>query len=125
MFLYVDKQARLIPEYNLPQMISTLQILYTFRCFLVQGSSHVMFTILSDSVPKNGWTILTEASDSSHTDVALSLGAQVDLQDTEVRNVKNTMVRTFHQVLLFTLNGDTLLILDKPSNSSYANRSSE
>ena len=70
-------------------------------------------TILSDSVPKNGWTILTEASDSSHTDVALSLGAQVDLQDTEVRNVKNTMVRTFHQVLLFTLNGDTLLVLDK------------
>ena len=85
----------------------------------------MMFTILSDSVPKNGWTTLTEASDSGHTDVALSLGAQVDLQDTEVRNVKITMVRTFHQVLLFTLNDDTLLILDKPSNSSYANWSSE
>lgn len=81
----------------------------------------MMFTILSDSVPKNGWTTLTEASDSGHTDVSLSLGAQVDLQDTEVRNVKTTMVRTFHQVLLFTLNDDTLLILDKPSNSSYAN----
>ena len=48
-----------------------------------------MFTLSSDSVPKNGWTTLTEASDSGHTDVALSLGAQVDLQDTEVRNVKN------------------------------------
>ena len=47
------------------------------------------FTILSDSVPKNGWSTLMEASDSGHTDVAFSLGAQVDLQDTEVRNVKN------------------------------------
>ena len=68
--------------------MSTLQQVYTFSLFHLH---HVIFTVLSHSVPQRGWTALMWASDSGHTDVVqllLSSGALVDLQ-TEVRhNIK-------------------------------------
>ena len=69
--------------------MSTLQQAYTFHCFLVRCSSHVIVTVLSHSVPQGGKTALMWASFSGHTDVVqllLSSGAQVDLQDTLVRH---------------------------------------
>ena len=68
--------------------MSTLLQVYTFYCFLVSCSSHVIVTVLSHSVLQYGWTALMEASGSGCTDVVqllLSSGAQVDLQ-TEVRH---------------------------------------
>ena len=59
--------------------------------FLVLCSSHVIFTVLSHSVPQIGWTALMEASDSGHTNVVqllLSSGAKVDLQNKVRHNIK-------------------------------------
>ena len=67
--------------------MSTLQQVYTFHCFLVPCSSHV---IVTHCVPQLGETALMRASDSGHTDVVqllLSSGAQVDLQDKVRHNI--------------------------------------
>ena len=55
---------------------------------------HCNNTVLSHSVPQDGWTALMLASDSGHTDVVqllLSSGAQVDLQD-KVRHNINLLI---------------------------------
>ena len=70
--------------------MSTLQQVYTFHCFLVPCSSHVIVTVLSHSVPQYGSTALMCASYSGHTDVVqllLSSGAQVDLQEMVKHNI--------------------------------------
>ena len=64
-----------------------------FTLFLVSCSSHVMLTVLSHSVPKDGWSALMWGSRSGHTDVVqllLSSGAQVDLQEM-VREASTTV----------------------------------
>ena len=70
--------------------MSTLQQVYTFHCFLVPCSSHVIVTVLSHSVPQFGSTALMLASASGHSAVVqllLSSGAQVDLQDVVRHNI--------------------------------------
>ena len=70
--------------------MSTLQQVYTFHCFLVPCSSHVIVTVLSDSVPQDGSTALMYASTSGHdavVELLLSSGAKVDLQDVVRHNI--------------------------------------
>ena len=69
-----------------------LSYLTTIVCIRVHHCNYN--TVLSHSVPQDGWTALMLASDSGHTDVVqllLSSGAQVDLQD-EVRHNINFLI---------------------------------